>query len=183
MTVARLSQVWCGRGRAKLRVAVCPAPPVLRARIVDVAANDSSLAAAILRQPVIVALEADQVCVCTRSQPGWGTTGRCTARGCKSPRRACVCAGVRVPVRGGQEAFQFYSAGVLTGACGDKTNHFGLAVGFGNNPEGGPYFKVKNSWGASWGQAGYVLIARGESYNSGNGQCGIYTGALYPNAH
>ena len=36
------------------------------------------------------------------------------------------------------------------------------------------YRIVRNSWGASWGEKGYVRLARGKKYKKG--QCGILTG-------
>lgn len=46
-------------------------------------------------------------------------------------------------------------------------NHAVLLVGYGVSPLGIPYWKVKNSWGASWGENGYFRIIRGQ------GACGI----------
>lgn len=43
-------------------------------------------------------------------------------------------------------------------ACGNDINHAVNAVGFnGNAPV--PYYIVRNSWGADWGENGYVRIA------------------------
>ena len=55
-----------------------------------------------------------------------------------------------------------------------------LLVGYGTDINGVQYYKMKNSWGTSWGMAGYVLIARGETYNNGAGECGIYQDPSYP---
>jgi len=86
---------------------------------------------------------------------------------------------VSVAIEADQSSFQFYSSGVLTAACGAALDHGVLAVGYGTSGST-QYWKVKNSWGASWGMNGYVLLARGESYNGGAGQCGIYSEPSYP---
>jgi len=48
-------------------------------------------------------------------------------------------------------------------------------VGYGIE-QGQEYFKVRNSWGASWGDHGYVKIA----VSSGAGTCGINMQPNYP---
>jgi C1A family cysteine protease len=89
---------------------------------------------------------------------------------------------VSVAIQANQPAFQLYSSGVLTGTCGANLDHGVLAVGYGTYTDGTDYYKVKNSWGESWGMNGYVLIQRGANVNSGCGQCGILCGPpSFPN--
>jgi len=86
---------------------------------------------------------------------------------------------VSVAIEADQSSFQFYSGGILTAACGTALDHGVLAVGYG--AQGSTlYWKVKNSWGASWGESGYIRLARGSQYNGGAGQCGIYSEPSYP---
>jgi len=88
---------------------------------------------------------------------------------------------VSVAIQANQPAFQLYKSGVLKDTCGANLDHGVLAVGYGTDATAGDFYKVKNSWGASWGEAGYIRIARG-NYNSGKGQCGILSGPpSYPN--
>ncbi|XP_067094044.1 cathepsin K [Osmerus mordax] len=73
--------------------------------------------------------------------------------------------------------FQFYQKGVYYDRnCNkDDINHAVLAVGYGVTPKGKKYWIVKNSWSESWGNKGYILMAR----NRGN-LCGIANLASYP---
>jgi len=76
--------------------------------------------------------------------------------------------------------FQLYSSGVLTANCGYKLDHDILAVGYGTYTDGTDYYKVKNSWGTSWGMGGYILLQRGVAQPQG--QCGILSNPPgYPN--
>jgi C1A family cysteine protease len=86
---------------------------------------------------------------------------------------------VAVAIEADQDSFQFYSSGVLTKACGTNLDHGVLLVGYGSQSNL-DYYKVKNSWGTSWGESGYVLLGRGPSYNGNQGQCGIQMDPSYP---
>ncbi len=85
---------------------------------------------------------------------------------------------VSVAVEADQSVFQFYSGGVMDSACGTQLDHGVLAVGYGVDT-GKEYYKVKNSWGADWGEKGYIRLGRGAKFNP-SGQCGIQMVASYP---
>lgn len=78
---------------------------------------------------------------------------------------------VSIGIQADQDAFQFYSGGVLTGTCGTSLDHSVLAVGY---DTGSSYWLVKNSWGSSWGENGYVKLSM-----SGD-KCGILDDASFP---
>ena len=50
-----------------------------------------------------------------------------------------------------------YKSGVLS-TCTSNINHGVLLVGATDD-----YWKIKNSWGTSWGEAGFIRIARGNT--------------------
>jgi KDEL-tailed cysteine endopeptidase len=80
---------------------------------------------------------------------------------------------VSVAVEADKTVFQHYRSGVITGrTCGTKLDHGVLAVGYGEE-DGEAYFLVKNSWGAVWGDEGYLKIGQ-------DNVCGILMDASYP---
>merc|ERR1711879_578354 len=81
---------------------------------------------------------------------------------------------VSVAIEADKSVFQLYRSGVLDSAsCGTKLDHGVLIVGYGTE-SGKDYWKVKNSWGPTWGMEGYLLMSRG------NNMCGIAQQPSYP---
>ena len=86
---------------------------------------------------------------------------------------------VSIAIEADTAYFQSYSSGVLTSsACGQNLDHGVLVVGYGAE-NGQKYWLVKNSWSTSWGDQGYVKIARSDSTND-KGVCGIAMQPSFP---
>jgi len=92
---------------------------------------------------------------------------------------ACSEGPVAIAIEADQSAFQQYESGVMTGYCGTSLDHGVLLVGYGTDGSD-DYWKVKNSWGSSWGESGYIRLCRNCGANKGQGQCGILLSASYP---
>ena len=86
---------------------------------------------------------------------------------------------VAIAIEADTRYFQSYSSGVLTSSsCGTNLDHGVLIVGYGTE-NGQDYWLVKNSWGTSWGDKGYVKIGRSSSTND-QGICGIAMDPSFP---
>jgi len=87
---------------------------------------------------------------------------------------------VSIAIEADTREFQLYTSGVLTGdACGTSLDHGVLIVGYGETDNEQSYWIVKNSWGPSWGDNGYILIERSDSTNDA-GVCGIAMQPSFP---
>jgi KDEL-tailed cysteine endopeptidase len=86
---------------------------------------------------------------------------------------------VAVAIEADTRYFQSYSGGILdSSSCGTTLDHGVLTVGYGEE-NGQKYWLVKNSWGTTWGDKGYVKIARSDSTND-KGICGIAMDPSFP---
>ncbi|GMH75705.1 hypothetical protein TrRE_jg1751 [Triparma retinervis] len=77
---------------------------------------------------------------------------------------------VSIAIEADTSSFQSYSSGVYDDAgCGENLDHGVLIVGLTENS-----YIVKNSWGDSWGDGGYIQMKRGMNI------CGISNQASFP---
>jgi len=63
------------------------------------------------------------------------------------------------------QIWQFYLEGVITEFCGTDLDHCVLITGYDDAysdwGESLQIWKIRNSWGADWGEAGYIYVERG----------------------
>lgn len=120
-----------------------------------------------------------------------GVTGTCAASSCSSKtsvtiksittvsasETALVTAVTKQPVAvavaAGNTAFKQYSSGVLSSCSTSTLDHAILAVGYDSTS-----FKLKNQWGTSWGNNGFINLKR----NGASSACSVVNSHnVYPN--
>jgi len=82
---------------------------------------------------------------------------------------------ISIAIEADQSSFQMYRSGIFKGPCGTQLDHGVLLVGAGTDG-GVDYWRVKNSWGTSWGDNGFIRMVRGQN------MCGLSNMASFPTA-
>ena len=83
---------------------------------------------------------------------------------------------VSIAIEADKPVFHAYTGGIINStSCGTSLDHGVLTVGYGSE-NGQEYYIVKNSWGADWGEKGFVRIAVAD----GAGICGIQSQPSIP---
>jgi len=133
--------------------------------------------------------------ICTEdSYPYQGVQGQCQDSSCtvaatmssytdvppmtESTTLLCAVANqpVSIAIEADSQSFQLYSGGVYNDpGCGTNLDHGVLLTAYGNDSSSGlSYWTIKNSWGAQWGEEGFIRIERG------NNICGVAMQPSYP---
>ncbi|KAF0691562.1 Aste57867_17248 [Aphanomyces stellatus] len=77
-----------------------------------------------------------------------------------------------VLVEAGNSVRQNWQGGIVTQCPGAANDHAVIAVGY-----DGQSYKVRNSWGTNWGEAGYIRLQRNAG---GNGMCNVVSEIDFP---
>jgi len=119
----------------------------------------------------------DDTCAASSSKTSWKINGFVDVpQNVSAQLKAAVALNpVAVAIEADGFWFQFYFGGIFNSSCGTNLDHGVLAVGYGTE-SGQNFWIVKNSWGGSWGESGYIRIA---DNGDGPGLCGIQMSASY----
>lgn len=85
---------------------------------------------------------------------------------------------ISIAIEADKLVFQQYSSGIFDNTkCGTTMDHAVMLVGYGSE-NGQDYFILRNSWGTTWGEKGYMRIAAVD----GVGVCGMNQQPQYTNS-
>jgi C1A family cysteine protease len=72
---------------------------------------------------------------------------------------ALLANGPVVVLVGVNSSFTYYKSGIFSSACSSGVNHSVLLIGYGYDSVTAVYYYiVRNSWGSTWGESGYIRI-------------------------
>ena len=81
-----------------------------------------------------------------------------------------------VSIEADKSVFQSYKSGIFNSAsCGTNLDHATNVVGWGTSGST-DYWIMRNSWGTTWGEQGYMRVA----ITTGAGVCGIQSTPFFP---
>jgi len=122
---------------------------------------------------------ADGTCAyASKAQTTTKTTGyvNVTASNVTQMKAAVAKTPISVTIEADTSVFQSYSSGIFNSTkCGTNLDHAVMVVGWGT-AAGVDYWMLRNSWGTSWGEKGYMRV----QIVDGNGICGVQMQTLYP---
>jgi C1A family cysteine protease len=117
-------------------------------------------------------------CRFSSANTGKTTTGYVNVAGNNPTAMKSALAGrpLAVSIEADRAVFQNYASGIFNSTqCGTNLDHAVIVVGWGTSGTT-EYWTVRNSWGTSWGERGYIRMA----ITSGAGVCGVQVQPLYP---
>ena len=120
----------------------------------------------------------DGTCKYSATNTGIKATGyvNVTANNSTAMKSALAGRPLSVSIEADKAVFQNYASGVFNSSlCGTTLDHAVIVVGWGVSGTT-EYWTVRNSWGSSWGEKGYIRMA----ITSGSGICGVQSEPLYP---
>jgi hypothetical protein len=85
---------------------------------------------------------------------------------------------IAVLIEAGGDNWHHYKSGIYNGPCGTKFNHVVTIVGYGKQGRD-DYWLIKNSWGANWGDQGFIKMKRNFP-GKPEGLCGIALQPSFP---
>ncbi|KAG2526671.1 hypothetical protein JM16_003582 [Phytophthora kernoviae] len=101
-----------------------------------------------------------------------GVTGYETVTGASDLATAVAKQPVIVAVASGNNAWKQYTGGVISSCDTSELDHAVVVVGYTDSE-----WKIRNSWGSDWGEAGYIRLER---TSDDTGTCGMYGDMSYP---
>ena len=91
------------------------------------------------------------------------------------PTVTAVCCGKYL------DQWHLYTSGVFDESthCAEPLDHSVLVVGYGADDDGTQFWTIKNSWGAEWGEAGFMRLKRNVSDPAGQNGLATIPGYAY----